>query len=148
MTIHFNDSHMALLSFLVFIFAFIFLFALLFIWLPYRLCGWSSLAKLYPYKGNIPAKHYRCDIQMRYMLACSPAVAITEQGLYFGSTMLFRFGVPQIFIPWEDITITKSKLIKLAFKKAPLIPIVFVKDTYVFQNDLCMSSPKAVVIVC
>lgn len=90
-----------LIGFLIFLFAFM-----------ARLSGWTTLANYYRFAGTFTGQTWRFQsAQMRWKMGYNNCLTIgaDESGLYLSVFFLFRFGHPNLFIPWGDISIRKKK---------------------------------------
>jgi len=95
-----------------------------------RISGWTTLATFYRFSGSFSGEHWRFQsAQMRWRMGYNNClnIGINESGLYLSVFFPFRFGHPDLFIPWADISMSPhkgfmSKTIELKFRQAPMIP--------------------------
>ena len=88
--------------------------------------GWNVLAEHYLDKSDFQGERFRFrsgQIGKASYGSCL-TLGASPRGLYLATLVMFRFGHPPLFIPWEDISITSKKqwfvsLVQLEFSKAP-----------------------------
>lgn len=77
-----------------------------------RVSGWASLADIYHHADHFNGYRWRFQSAgMRWMMSYNNCLTIgsNERGLYLSIFLIFRFGHPPLFIPWNDISITNKK---------------------------------------
>ena len=96
-----------------------------------RLTGWARMAAHYPDMGGFTGKVWRFQtVTTRRGMGYKGNVNVgaDSRGLYLSMFVLFRFGHPPLFVPWNDITITekqvfKLKVLELRFRKTEDLPV-------------------------
>ncbi len=95
-----------------------------------RISGWSTIANFYRFTGEFQGKRwYFQSAEMRWKMGYNSCLTIgtNESGLYLSIFFPFRFGHPNLFIPWGEVTFDKKKgfirkFVEFRFKQAPMIP--------------------------
>jgi len=96
-----------------------------------RLSGWAKLAALYRLSGPFNGECWRFQsAELRWKMGYNNCLTVgaNPSGLYLSVFLLFRFGHPNLFIPWADISVTSSKrgfwsiYTEFRFRQAPMIP--------------------------
>ena len=89
---------------------FIFLWAFVLVILAY-IGGWSRLAQYYQTQSKFEGEKWGFKSGRMGMANYSGCLTIgaNDQGLYLAVFPLFRVGHPPLFIPWYDITTSKSR---------------------------------------
>ena len=95
-----------------------------------RISGWATLATLYRLSGEFIGECWRFQsAEMRWKIGYNNCLTIgaNASGLYLSVFFLFRFGHPNLFIPWPDISVSLKKSLftpcmEFRFRQAPTIP--------------------------
>jgi hypothetical protein len=95
-----------------------------------RISGWSTLANYYRLSGSFIGQCWRFQsAEMRWRVGYNNCLTIgaNESGLYLSVFLLFRFGPPNLFIPWVDLSVSLKKglfrkYMEFQFQQAPNIP--------------------------
>jgi len=96
-----------------------------------RLGGWATLATFYRLSGPFSGDCWRFQSgEFRWKMGYNNCLTIgaNPTGLYLSVFFLLRFGHPNLFIPWADISATASKrgflsiYTEFRFRQAPTIP--------------------------
>jgi hypothetical protein len=96
-----------------------------------RLGGWATLATFYRLSGPFSGDCWRFQSgEFRWKMGYNNCLTIgaNPTGLYLSVFFLLRFGHPNLFIPWADISVTASKrgflsiYTEFRFRQAPMIP--------------------------
>ncbi len=80
--------------------------------------GWATLAKRFrlstPFIGE---KWRRQSGQMRWMAGYNQCLTVgcNHQGLYLAVMLLFRFRHPPLLIPWDEIRISRTRILFFRF---------------------------------
>ena len=75
--------------------------------------GWSSLARTFRYRGTFNGSKWRGQSgRMRGIARYNNCLVIgaSPQGLYLGVFFPFRVAHPPLFIPWNEVTFSKSRV--------------------------------------
>jgi hypothetical protein len=95
-----------------------------------RISGWSILATFYRFSESFIGECWRFQsAELRWKMGYNNCLTIgtNSSGLFISMFFLFRFGHPQLFIPWSDVSVeTKRgflcKYMEFHFRQAPIIP--------------------------
>lgn len=95
-----------------------------------RLSGWTTLVTFYRFSNSFIGECWRFQsAEMRWKMGYNNCLTIgaNESGLYLSVFFLFRFGHPNLFIPWTDISVNTKKgfiytHMEFRFRQAPMIP--------------------------
>jgi len=95
-----------------------------------RISGWSALANFYRFSGEFQGERWRFQsAEMRWRIGYNNCLTIgaNESGLYISLFFLFRFNHPNLFIPWNEVTLDAKKgflykYLEFRFLQAPMIP--------------------------
>lgn len=96
-----------------------------------RIGGWATLATFYRLSGSFNGECWRFQSGgLRWKMGYNNCltVGVNPAGLYLSVFFLFRFGHPNLLIPWAEISATLSKrgflsiYTEFKFRKAPMIP--------------------------
>jgi hypothetical protein len=100
-----------------------------------KLSGWKTIAHYY--RSDVPFDGVRFRFQsagMRFGTNYNGllTVGVNRMGLHLSVWFLFHIGLPPLFIPWRDITMTERKKffmrqIVLKFARCPTIPLIITK---------------------
>ena len=97
--------------------------------------GWGALAAsykaAYPFEGT---KFRFQSARLRRKTSYNNALTVgaNRDGIYLKMSFIFRIGHPPLFIPWEDVSTTTTRVwwtttIKLEFAKCPKVPLTIRK---------------------
>jgi len=97
-----------------------------------RISGWATLANYYRFAGTFTGPSWRFQsAQMRWKMGYNNCLTIgaNESGLYLSVFFLFRFGHPDLFIPWGDISVGGKKgflhsYMEFRFQQVPAIALL------------------------
>ena len=102
-----------------------------------RLGGWGSMAEAYPYREPLAADCF--SLQSAILRLASNyngvlKVCADEEGVYFSVLLLFRPGHSPFFVPWGEISGTKSSyflysVVDLRFQRTPNLPFRIYRRT-------------------
>ncbi len=96
-----------------------------------RLGGWATLATFYRLSGSFNGDCWRFQSgEFRWKMGYNNCLTVGANltGLYLCVFFLFRFGHPDLFIPWADISVTPGKrgflsiYTEFRFRQARMIP--------------------------
>jgi len=96
-----------------------------------RIGSWSALAIFYRLSGSFSGQCWRFqsgDLRWKMGYCNCLTVGVNPAGLYLSVFFLFRFGHPNLLIPWADISVTQGKrgflsiYTEFRFRQAPTIP--------------------------
>ena len=102
-----------------------------------RMTGWHRLAQRFTFQGEVPSQLWRFkSATARYGSHYNNCLTIgaSPAGLYMAMPWLFRVGHPPLFIPWNEITIYRAKVLfwnVVRFQFGREAPI-----TFGFREDL------------
>ena len=97
-----------------------------------RLGGWATLATFYRLSGSFNGDCWRFQSgEFRWRVGYNNCLAVgaNPTGLYLSVFFLFRFGHPDLFIPWADISVISGKkgflsiYAEFRFRQASEIPL-------------------------
>ena len=110
-----------------------------------NLGGWRELAQHYQYQNEIISKKkYFQSAGMRWSTHYGSCLTIggNEQGLYLSILFLFAIGSPNLFIPWHDIKIKKTRqwglfpMLELSIAKTPSVKVTVFQSLEKFLQDI------------
>jgi hypothetical protein len=96
-----------------------------------RMSCWATLATFYRLSGSFNGGCWRsqsAELSWKVGYNNCVTVGVNPAGLYLSVFFLFRFGHPNLFIPWADISATQGKrgflsiYTEFRFRQAPTIP--------------------------
>jgi hypothetical protein len=96
-----------------------------------RIGGWATLATFYRLSGSLNGECWQFQSGgLRWKMGYKNCltVGVNPARLYLSVFFLFRFGHPNLFIPWAEISATLSKrdflsiYTEFKFRQAPMIP--------------------------
>jgi hypothetical protein len=79
-----------------------------------RMTGWHRLAQRFALQGDFPAERWRFrSATARYGSHYNNCltIAASPMGLYMAMLWPFRIAHPPLFIPWNEITISRAKVL-------------------------------------
>ena len=80
--------------------------------------GWTTLAKRFRFSAPFPGEKWRGQSgQMRWIAGYGNCLTLgcNRQGLYLAISPLFRFRHPPLLIPWDEIKISRTKILFFRF---------------------------------
>jgi hypothetical protein len=96
-----------------------------------HLGGWASLAERYRCDESFTGERWRFQRgQFRWLAGYNNCLTIgaDPRGLYLSVFPLFRMGHPPLFIPWRDISVSRTKVfwvkqLRFSLGNDPCIPL-------------------------
>lgn len=101
-----------------------------------RMSGWHRLAERFAFEGDFPASRWRFkSATARYGTNYNNCLTIAADaaGFYMAMPIFFRIGHPPLFIPWNEITILRGrvlywKVVRIQFGRDEPITLGFRED--------------------
>lgn len=81
-----------------------------------RLSGWHELAKRFELQGEFPSERFRLQsARMKNWMNYNNCVTVgaSPVGLSLGMFWLFKYSHPALFIPWNEISSVRTKILWL-----------------------------------
>lgn len=97
-----------------------------------RFGGWGALAEVYAARDDFQGKRWRFEsLRFRAFGHYNGCVTFgaNPRGLYMATFFPFRIGHPPLFIPWEDVTMTRTTFfmvprVELKFRRTAERPLL------------------------
>ncbi len=90
--------------------------------------GWHELARSYRHAGQFLGTRWRFQNGRRLLMGFHNVLTlgVNSQGMYLGTFVLFRVGLPPLFIPWGDVSTKERKVllwkvVEFRFRQAPSV---------------------------
>jgi hypothetical protein len=97
-----------------------------------RISGWKTLSDSYQAQSGFDGPKLRFkSASLRWSTNYGNCLffGVNPQGVHISILVLFRYGHPDLFIPWTDISYTPGRkfwfnIVRFAFLKTPAIPFI------------------------